>query len=115
MEIQKIDDIAYNFLIGGTGIVYCGRGWNVEGQHTHGFNSNSLCIAMIGTFDTIEPPSKQMDAAKELIAEGIRLQKLSENYRLYGQRQLVGNTTSPGNALYEILKKIWSHWTIEVE
>lgn len=115
IEIQKIDDIAYHFLIGGNGTIYCGRGWDAQGHATHGFNSNSLSIAFIGTFDTIEPSQKQLRAAKQLIDEGIRLQKLSKNYRLYGQRQLIDNTTSPGNALYEILRKSWKHWTSDVK
>lgn len=110
-----MDDIAYNFLIGGTGAIYYGRGWNVKGEHTRGFNSNSLCVAMVGTFDEIEPTLNQLDAAQQLIAESIRLQKLSKNYRLYGQRQLIGNTTSPGQKLYEILKITWTHWTAEVK
>lgn len=108
-------DIAYNFLIGVNGHIYYGRGWNVEGEHTAGFNSNSLCIAMIGTFDTIVPSSKQLDAAQKLVAEGIHFKKLANNYRLYGQRQLISNTTSPGQKLYEILMKTWDHWTAKVQ
>lgn len=108
-------DIAYHFLIGGNGSIYYGRGWDVEGEHTTGFNSNSLCIAMIGTFDTIAPSPKQLHTAQKLIAEGIYLQKLDKNYRLYGQRQLIDNTTSPGHRLYEILMKKWPHWTPKVQ
>lgn len=115
METQKIGDIAFNFLIGGNGSIYYGRGWDVEGEHTVGFNSNSLCIAMIGSFDTIIPSSKQLDTAQNLIAEGIYLKKLSKNYHLYGQRQLINNTTSPGHQLYEILMKTWDHWTDKVQ
>lgn len=115
MDVKKMNDIAYNFLIGGSGTIYHGRGWNVEGQHTDGFNANSLCIAMVGTFDVSEPPLKQLNAAKQLIAEASRLQKMSENYRLYGQRQLIANTTSPGQRLYELLTSTWPHWTAEVK
>lgn len=115
VEIQKMTDIAYNFLIGGNGIIYHGRGWNVEGEHTADFNSNSLCIAMIGTYDTVEPTSDLLDAAQKVVAEAIRLKKLAINYRLYGQRQLMGNTTSPGQKLYEILVKQWAHWTADVK
>lgn len=115
VEIRKMGDIAYNFLIGGNGIIYYGRGWNVEGEHTAGFNSNSLCVAMIGTFDINKPPTKQLDAAQKLTAELIRLQKLAKNYRLYGQRQFIGNTTSPGQQLYEILMKTWPHWTAQIQ
>ena len=31
-------DIGYNFVIGGDGHVYEGRGWKVVGAHTSGYN-----------------------------------------------------------------------------
>ncbi|KAJ6640718.1 Peptidoglycan-recognition protein LC, partial [Pseudolycoriella hygida] len=34
MESQGWDDIGYNFLVGGDGAVYEGRGWDKEGAHT---------------------------------------------------------------------------------
>lgn len=39
MESRNWWDIAYNFLIGGDGAVYEGRGWDSEGSHTKG-NTN---------------------------------------------------------------------------
>lgn len=34
MATKKFDDIAYNFLVGGDGLVYEGRGWTKGGAHT---------------------------------------------------------------------------------
>lgn len=115
VEDQKMSDIAYNFLIGSSGLIYYGRGWDVEGQHSEGFDANSLCVAMIGTYDAVEPSSELLEATQKLVDEGIQLKKLATNYRLYGQQQLVRNTTSPGQKLYEILVKQWSHWTADVK
>lgn len=36
MESRNWDDIAYNFLVGGDGAVYEGRGWHKQGAHTKG-------------------------------------------------------------------------------
>lgn len=103
------DDIGYNFLVSGDGLVYEGRGWDKEGTHTYGFNKNSICIALIGTFTDTEPPLRQLNITKRLLEEGLRLQKIAPNYRLYGHRQLIA-TESPGAALYRIIKE-WPHWS----
>lgn len=109
IESRKFDDIAYNFLIGGDGLVYVGRGWNAQGAHTKGFNNKSICIAFIGDFDNYEPNIKQLYAAQQLIEEGVKLNKLSKDYALYGHRQLAA-TKSPGSYLYDIIRT-WEHWT----
>lgn len=112
IESRGWDDIAYNFLIGGDGAVYVGRGWDKEGVIAKGYNKRSISIAFIGTFNKYEPSKRQLDAAQKLIVEGVKLKKLSVDYWLYGQRQLVA-TNSPGQALYEIIKK-WDHWSSEI-
>lgn len=109
IESRRFDDIAYNFLVGGDGFVYVGRGWDFQGAHTKGFNANSICIAFIGTFDNYAPTEPQLDAAKKLIEEGVQLKKLPEDYALYGHRQLTP-TQSPGTVLFNIIKT-WEHWT----
>ncbi|XP_037906725.1 peptidoglycan-recognition protein LC isoform X2 [Hermetia illucens] len=113
MESRQWDDISYNFLVGGDGAVYEGRGWDKEGAHTKGFNKNSICIAFIGTFINQVPPDRQLNAAKLLIEEGVRLNKISKDYKLFGHRQLIPSE-SPGEKLYEIIKK-WPHWSDEIE
>lgn len=109
IESIGLNDIAYNFLVGGDGAVYVGRGWDTQGEHTKGYNVKSICIAFIGTFKTKSPPEIQLIAAQRMIKEGVKLKKLREDYTLYGQRQLSG-TENPGSALYEIIKK-WKHWS----
>lgn len=36
IESKSWDDIGYNFLVGGDGSVYEGRGWDKQGAHTKG-------------------------------------------------------------------------------
>lgn len=105
-------DIGYNFLIGGDGRVYVGRGWDISGTHTKGFNRGSVGIAFIGTFVKDRPTEEQLKACLMLLEEGVRLKKLSPNYSLYGARQLSA-TESPGATLYNIIQK-WTHWSMEI-
>lgn len=79
------------------------------GAHTKGFNTGSICFAFIGTFNTIQPPKRQLVAVQKMIVEGVKLRKVTADYNLYGHRQLI-STQSPGQALYEIIQT-WDHWT----
>ncbi|KAF2881225.1 hypothetical protein ILUMI_24949 [Ignelater luminosus] len=106
-------DIGYNFLIGGDGKVYEGRGWHKEGAHTIGYNKNSIGIAFIGTFTNVAPPSVQLQAAKDLLECGVKLGELSENYKLYGGKQVI-STESPGAKLFKKIKK-WPHFAAPEE
>ena len=112
MDERGWDDIGYNFLIGGDGGIYVGRGWNQQGAHSRGFNTKSICIAFIGRFNRNEPPQCQLIAAQQLIEEGVKLNKLAKDYRLYGHRQL-RPFDSPGLVLYKIIQK-WGHWSPEI-
>lgn len=105
-------DIGYNFLVGGDGNAYVGRGWDQQGAHTKGFNADSICIAFIGTFIAYPPSRAQLSAAEQLIALGLELGKLSSDYRLFGHRQLAP-FESPGLALYKIIQT-WPHWSSEL-
>lgn len=101
-------DIGYNFLVGGDGLAYEGRGWTSEGAHTYGYNAKSIGIAFIGTFNNILPPPSQIEAAKKIIEMGVEKGYIAKNYQLFAHRQL-SSTQSPGHLLYEELKT-WPHW-----
>ncbi|XP_059622891.1 peptidoglycan-recognition protein SD-like [Phlebotomus argentipes] len=109
MEDRDFGDIGYNFLVGGDGSAYEGRGWSKIGAHTKGHNEGSICIAFIGNFQKKSPPEDQLLAAEELIAWGLEEGKLSKDYRLFGHLQLIA-TESPGAALYRIITA-WPHWS----
>jgi N-acetylmuramoyl-L-alanine amidase len=109
---MRFGDIGYNFLIGGDGDIYDGRGWSLQGTHTKGFNSDSIGIAFIGTFIHSAPSSQQLEAAQLLLHEGLRTGKLTSDFELFGANQLVA-TKSPGAALAEILK-CWPHYSNDV-
>ncbi|XP_017956451.2 peptidoglycan-recognition protein LC isoform X4 [Drosophila navojoa] len=108
MDSLDWPQIGYNFMIGGDGRVYVGRGWDFVGAHTFNYNRSSIGIAFIGGFDKTEPTPLQLRACQLLLEEGVRLKKLSASYQLYGHRQLLA-TQSPGDKLYSIIKT-WPHF-----
>lgn len=107
------DDIGYNFLVGGDGAAYEGRGWNKIGAHTYGYNSRSIGVAFIGDFRNEEPTKQQVVALRKLLRDGVNMNKISENYSLIGANQ-VQQTESPGKMLYKILTKL-PHWSDQIE
>lgn len=82
MEINKWDDLPYNFLIGDNGYVYEGRGWNREGAHRSGFNRQSIGITFIGRFDSKLPSERALKIAQELIQCGVNDGELRGSYSL---------------------------------
>ncbi|XP_016958946.1 peptidoglycan-recognition protein LC isoform X3 [Drosophila biarmipes] len=112
MDSWDWDHIGYNFLVGGDGRVYEGRGWEYVGAHTKGYNTGTIGISFIGTFTRQKPNERQLKACQLLLEEGVRLKKLTPKYRLYGHRQLSA-TESPGEELYKIIQK-WPHWSHEI-
>ena len=53
-------DIGYSFLVGGDGNIYEGRGWDIIGAHTAGYNSKGYAASFIGDFTSKLPTSAAM-------------------------------------------------------
>ncbi|MET9962579.1 peptidoglycan recognition protein [Streptomyces sp. NPDC006326] len=65
-------DIGYNFAVDKCGTVYEGRAGGVAkavlGAHTMGFNTDSMGIAVIGTYTSTAPPAAAVSAVARLTA-----------------------------------------------
>ncbi|MFB7918709.1 N-acetylmuramoyl-L-alanine amidase [Streptomyces sp. NPDC056061] len=65
-------DFGYNFAVDKCGNIYEGRAGGVTkpvlGAHTLGFNTNSMGIAVLGTFSNTNPPAAAVNAVAKLTA-----------------------------------------------
>ncbi|XP_049884664.1 peptidoglycan-recognition protein LE-like isoform X5 [Pectinophora gossypiella] len=113
IESRGWSDIGYNFLVGGDGSAYYGRGWDQIGAHTKGYNKYSIAIAFIGTFNSENPTKNQVEACKKLIKLGVAEGKLAKDYKLFAHRQLM-STLSPGDKVVDIIKT-WPHFVNETD
>eukprot|EP00099_Drosophila_melanogaster_P028248 NP_731575.1 peptidoglycan recognition protein LB, isoform C [Drosophila melanogaster] len=103
------NDIGYSFGIGGDGMIYTGRGFNVIGAHAPKYNDKSVGIVLIGDWRTELPPKQMLDAAKNLIAFGVFKGYIDPAYKLLGHRQ-VRDTECPGGRLFAEISS-WPHFT----
>jgi uncharacterized protein with LGFP repeats len=72
VKSSKWRDIGYNFLVDKCGTIYEGRSGGVakpvRGAHTYGFNTNTMGIAVLGSFSKHKPPKRALKAIAQLTA-----------------------------------------------
>lgn len=99
-------DITYNFLIGGEGGIYVGRGWDKQNS----LRVDSVAVAFMGDFNKDVPDSKAVKAGKALITEGVKLGIIAADYELIGENQTSPlRFYSPGRNLMAVIKS-WDHY-----
>ncbi|WP_338779649.1 N-acetylmuramoyl-L-alanine amidase [Streptomyces sp. DG1A-41] len=80
-------DIGYNFVIDKCGKIYEGRAGGVArpvlGAHTLGFNSNSMGIAVLGSYDVKKPSSAAVRAIARLTAWKLGLYGVNPRGKTY--------------------------------
>ncbi|MFJ4695229.1 peptidoglycan recognition protein [Streptomyces sp. NPDC088766] len=80
-------DIGYNFLVDKCGTIYEGRAGGVAkpvlGAHTLGFNSNSMGIAVLGTFTSTKPSAAAVKGVARLTAWKLGLFGANPNGKTY--------------------------------
>ncbi|XP_052214507.1 peptidoglycan-recognition protein SC2-like isoform X2 [Dreissena polymorpha] len=98
-------DIGYNFVIGQDGKVYMGRGWDRVGAHTLGWNNKSISFAFTGNFTETLPTDDALNALEAALVLGVKLGKLTPDFKLHGHRDARPETKSPGQKLYNQICK----------
>jgi len=68
VTVNGWDDIGYNWLIDGNGIIYEGRGSGLQGAHFSCMNSGTTGLCMIGNFEDSTPTSEAITSLENLIA-----------------------------------------------
>ncbi|MBU6532111.1 peptidoglycan recognition protein family protein [Streptomyces mayonensis] len=95
-------DLGYNFLVDRCGQIYEGRAGGVSkpvlGAHTLGFNSDSMGIAVLGTYSDGEPSAAALKAIARLTAWKLGLYGMNPNGKTY--------LKSGGGNLYRKGKKV---------
>ncbi len=111
------DDIGYNWLIDPNGVLYEGRGDNLQGAHFCGYNSGTMGVCVMGTYTDVLPTEAAINTLKELLAwksckENIDPEDFSFHnasglnlYHISGHRDGC-NTECPGNAFYPTLPSL---------
>ena len=117
-------DIAYNYLIDPNGIIYEGRGDNVQGAHAAGFNSNSMGVCLLGNYQPdasqdVDPSLaiqnsliailswKECDISQDPLLSSVHVPTSLVEMNISGHRD-VGTTvtTCPGDNVYNLLPNI---------
>jgi len=119
-------DIGYNFLIDPNGVVYEGRagGSNAIAAHFSCRNTNTVGVALLGTFTDVAPTAAAQASLKQLLAELCRRNALDPTgsamhvpsglmmKRISGHRDgndstlTCSKTECPGDVLYAMLPEI---------
>ena len=104
----ELDDIPYNFLIGGDGSIFEGRGIEFKGQHTSNVNGSSydeigIGVAFIGTCTSSLPLMKQIDAFHKFVEYFINKNMITEDHKIFLQDHL-SKQKIPADSLFETVK-----------
>ncbi|CAM5527988.1 Peptidoglycan recognition protein OS=Streptomyces tendae OX=1932 GN=GUR47_28260 PE=3 SV=1 [Streptomyces tendae] len=95
-------DLGYNFLVDKCGTIYEGRAGGVSkpvlGAHTSGFNSNSMGVAVLGTYSSKKPSPAALKAIARLTAWKVGLYGMNPRGKTY--------LKSGGGNLYRKGKKV---------
>lgn len=98
-------DIPYNFLIGGDGALYEGRGFDFNGElpsNRSTFQNIGLVVAFVGDFSTQRPSHKQISAFNQFLTNSVNRDFVSRDFILLEAEQ-VTNSERDMTGLIEIL------------
>ncbi|KAL1130487.1 hypothetical protein AAG570_011735 [Ranatra chinensis] len=104
-----LNDIAYNFLVGGDGLLYEGLGWNKAGYSAGSLNSYAISVAFVGNFTLDLPNPQQINSTKMLLEGAVRANQLAPDYKLMLVSQVAEGDTA-GPRLTSLVRS-WPHWS----
>ncbi|XP_050683748.1 peptidoglycan recognition protein-like isoform X3 [Leptidea sinapis] len=102
-------DIGPNFLVGGNGYVFEGRGANLFGAMIPAYNRRCISIMFIGNYIYDSPDDKQFNHLNILLERLVEVGVLRPDYTLYGQCQVQSLTVPPGPNVVASLSR-FTHW-----
>lgn len=93
-------DIYCNFLIGGDGNIYVGRGWDVRNQQ----RDSTIDIVYMGNFDIDIFTENMAKAGLLLLKDGLKNNKLPQNYKIVCHNQTQSQRSPGVNIIKEVVK-----------
>ncbi|PSN45819.1 hypothetical protein C0J52_05503 [Blattella germanica] len=108
-EKGTFPDIRYNFMVGGDGNVYEGRGWDNQSQFP--LAEEIMSVGFMGDYNPWNGCTlnqRQINVTRQFIEYGVQLGKIAKNYSLIAENQ-VRNTNSPGKNVIDVIST-WPHW-----
>ena len=84
------------------GYAFEGRGFDYWGAHAAGFNSITIGLGVIGTFETVAPNQATINAIIKVLDDAMDLGKLSQDYKIFGRNDF--RDPGPGTAFMEIIR-----------
>lgn len=96
MEELSLPDISYNFLIGGDGKIYFGRGWGIKNEG----RNDSLDIAFIGNFTEHVPSTTMLSLGGRLLVVAPKYGGLNYSKYFVVNGNQTEPTDSPGENLF---------------
>ncbi len=111
------DDIGYNWLIDPNGLVYEGRGDNIQGAHFCGNNGGTAGICMLGNFNLVAPSTAALDQLKQMLswkACDINIDPIAMTFHASSNKTLANisghkdgcNTECPGDLFYPLFANL---------
>lgn len=115
---SHLNDIPWNFLVGGDGRVYEGRGYRYEGEHTSSgdssdYNDVGIGIGFIGNFSVNAVPTQMMEGLKYFIRKSIEDSNIRFDSLIFFQDQLIYKQ-EPANELENALKSLGNFYECEL-
>lgn len=97
-DAEEFDDIGYNFVVDRFGTIWEGRAGGADrpvvGGHVKGFNTGSVGVAALGTFDGATPTEATLEGIAQVIAWKFAMRNIDP----FGQITLISN----GGDIYDV-------------
>lgn len=112
---NDILDIKENFLIAPCGIIFEGRGFSYEGQHTQdesltSYNSKAIGIAFIGNYTKKNLTRNQVEAFESLVWKNVRNGFIKADFKLYHRDQITCMKDFENDNLFKTVRT-WDRWS----
>jgi N-acetylmuramoyl-L-alanine amidase len=88
--MMNLPEIRYNYVIAGNGLIFSGRGWDYVSDGSDS-TTEYISFGFIGNFTEKSPDPKSVKTFYSFLEQGIKLEKVDENYEIIDELGLLLN------------------------